>query len=242
MNKEDDYKKDADMLRIERALSELFVPPKGLEERIMGAVSSRAPAWEKKRVSLWRNPWLRYAASAAAAIVVVLGVVMLGTEGATSTNGSVGVVAEQPVQKDLRLDSHVPQQGEIQNEASRHMPLRLAGVNASLVPASSGGRLHVGIAPVLRDGWTVPDLDEAGDFLEKIGQANGKNIVVKEKNDEQVIYSVALSDAEVQSLVNLLHKENWSLVSPGYPQPKEEYNAVFTGKKVDYEIQIVRQQ
>lgn len=240
MNKEDDYKDDADMMRIERALSELFVPPKGLEERIMGAVSSRAPAWEKKRVSLWRNPWLRYAASAAAAIVVVVGLVMLGTDSATSSNGSV--VAEQPAQKDLRLDSRIPQQGETSIEVSRHVPLRLAGVNASLVPASSGGRLHVGIAPVLRHVWTVPDLDEACDLLRKIGQANEKNIVVKEKNDEQVIYSATLSDAEVQSLVNLLHKENWSLVSPGYPQPKEEYNAVFTGKKVDYEIQIVRQQ
>ena len=240
MNKEDDYKEDAEMMRVERALSELFVPPKGLEERIMGAVNSRAPAWEKKRVSLWRNPWLRYTASAAAAIVVVVGLVMLGTENVTPSHDSV--VAEQPVQKDLRLDSRIPQQGEAHVEASRHVPLRLAGVNASLVPASSGGRLHVGIAPVLKHVWTVPDLDEAGDLLMKIGQANEKNIVVKEKNDEQVIYSATLSDAEVQSLVNLLHKENWSLVSPGYPQPKEEYNAVFTGKKVDYEIQIVRQQ
>ncbi|MBQ7177860.1 MAG: hypothetical protein IJS08_10650 [Victivallales bacterium] len=239
MNKEDDYKEDADMMHVERALSELFVPPKGLEERIMGAVNSRAPAWGKKRVSIWRNPWLRYVASAAA-IVVVVGLVMLGTESATSSSGSVA--SARPVQKDLRLDSRIPQQDEAPIEASRYVPLRLAGVNASLVPASGGGRLHVGIAPVLRHVWTVPDLDEAGDLLMKIGQVNEKNIVVKEKNDEQVIYSATLSDVEVQSLVNLLHKENWSLVSPGYPQPKEEYNAVFTGKKVDYEIQIVRQQ
>lgn len=239
MNREEEYNEDADMKRIERALSELFVPPEGLENRIMGAVRRRAPSWERKRVSLWRRPWLRYAA-AAAAIVVVAGLLMLATENTAPTGDNE--VASLEVRKNLHLDGSIPQQGEVQAETGKRMPLRLAGVNSSLVPASSEGRLHVGIASQLRHVWTVPDLGEADNLLRKIGQANEKNIVVKEKNDEQVIYSVALSDAEVQSLVNLLHEENWSLVSPGYPQPKEEYNAVFTGKNVDYEIQIVRQQ
>ena len=95
---------------------------------------------------------------------------------------------------------------------------------------------------MLRHVWIVPDLNKAEDYLNRIAQANKKKLQVVEKNNEQVIYSATLSDTEVQSLVNLLHKENWSLVSPGYPQPMEEYNALFTGKAVDYEMQIVRQQ
>ena len=240
MNKDDIFKEDADLKRIDQALSDIFEPPEGLEQRIMDAVKKRAPAWNAPRVSVWRNPLLRYGA-AAAVFAVVAGALFLGVW-KNSPSGNGGIMAEREKPQDLRLAKEFPQSDTAQKNVSRRMPLRLAGVSSSLVPTSGGERFHVGIPSVLRHVWIVPDLNKAEEYLSRIAQANKKKLQVLEKNPEQVIYSATLSDTEVQSLVNLLHKENWSLVSPGYPQPMEEYNALFTGKAVDYEMQIVRQQ
>lgn len=234
-------REDPDAERIDRALSAIFAPPKGLEMRIMDAVKTKAPGWQvPRRVSLWRNPWMRYA-SVAAAIMVIGCILALAVAKNKAFDDNGQRIAQEEL-RHLRLNKELPRQNEASRDEARRMPLRLAGVSSPMVSSSGEGRLHVGIAPALRHVWTVPDLSKAEKLLAQIAKVNGKKMVLLEKNHEQVIYSSTLSDIELQSLVNLLHKEQWSLVSPGYPQPLEEYNVVFTGKAVDYELQIVRQQ
>ena len=160
-------------------------------------------------------------------------------EGVIKAVENEGVV--KAVEKDYRLDRHLPELAESEKEAGRRMPLRMAGVASNHPQASGNSQFHVGIAPVVQHVWIVSDLEKAEALLKRICDVNGKKATVSMKNSEGVVYSFSLTDVELQNLVNILHDEQWHLVSPDYPQPSEEYNVTFMGKNVDYGIRIVKQ-
>ena len=251
MGKNDFDKEDAEWTQIDQALIDMFVPPKGLEERIRQSVRQKAPAWERKPVAILarRIPWLQYAA-AAIVMIALLSTVILhsisrreSVDALASASGKVSSNegAIKAVEKDYRLDRHLPELAESEKEAGRRMPLRMAGVASNNRQASGNSQFHVGIAPVVQHVWIVSDLEKAEALLRHICDVNGKKAAVSMKNSEGMVYSFSLTDVELQNLVNILHGEQWHLVSPDYPQPSEEYNVDFVGKNVDYGIRIVKQ-
>jgi len=263
MGKNDIDNDDAEWVRIEQALKGVFTPPAGLEGRILQSVRQKAPAWERRpaRVIGRRWNWLRYAA-AAIAVLALLSIVVL-RDSSVKESGEVAAgmrgngaamelaepvaeaavepVAEAVVEKDYRLDRPLPEVSGADNRPGRRMPLKMAAVASNSRQASGTSQFHVGISPVVQHVWIVSDLEKAEALLKHICDVNGKKATASMKNSEGVVYSFSLTDVELQNLVNILHGEQWHLVSPDYPQPSEEYNVAFMGRNVDYGIRIVKQ-
>ncbi len=242
MDKDNSGRNEVDWAAVNDAMADIFKPPKGLAERIKAAVEKEA-AVEKSvpEISVRRPSWytsrLRYAAAAAVVAILAALAVSLGILSRREPPTMVAVKT-YPV-KSYRLDTPLVDGKSEKIDAAGSMPVRYAGVSS--VSGSSVGSTHhrEHIAPAVRHVWIVSDIDAADALLKRIAEENSKNISAAEKKSGKVVYSIGLKDTELQNLVNLLHGEGWSLVTPDYPQPSEEGNALFTGRGVNYEMCLV---
>jgi len=117
-------------------------------------------------------------------------------------------------------------------------PLRLVNLGGGSLPAASVGDAGVSRLPRrIHHVWVVEKPAEAAARLEAVLPAGAR--LERIPGVSRDLFRIRLADREVQTLVDALSRNGFSLVSPGLPQPGEARRLAITGRPVAYDIELV---
>ena len=229
---------------LDRMLKAVLREPEGLSARIRAAVRQE----EKPRATEPRFRAWRWWASAAAVLLIVVGIGIAGVGRKAPAAGQPAIAAgektsnnEVPaVDKNATAEAPAVEKTDSSAEAvsvasSAPQAVRLIGVNAG-GKISSAEKGFYEIAPVVLHRWMVKDIAEARALLEEYAKAHGLRNVSVDK--EAASLGFRLSDKELQKLVDWLHAGKWRLLSTQYPLPERAREVRFTGADVQYVVEL----
>lgn len=220
-----------------------IAPADGLAERVKCACRREREAAERRRhfqLVFWRAAAVAAMVIAAVAIYVT---VVTGPKPAETVTTPALAAAEPPATASEApgaaavAKAPVPDTDEDAPAGTALVPEDLANVGTGSGEFGTAASVH--IAPNrVRHVWVVKDLDYSTKLFCSLipSQAKWKQ---DGSPDECASYQVALSDKELQSLVDNLAAVGFSLVSPSFPQPGEKRKLLASGRTVIYDVDLV---
>ena len=222
-----------EMERLDAMVAEAIQPPAGLPDRILHAVQREKPGALRSRLQLFRR--LTY--TAAAAIIIVLGLSIWTYGTGNEAEGELAATSEQIHYEPLFTGKYArtPLPSAQSPEISK---VKTVG-STSARPFTASQATGVVIPSVVEQVWSIPDVETGVAFLKQVATVNQKQFDLRE-NESYHEFALALKDTEAQELADKLSSYGWSLLSPSLPQPDSTENVMFTENPVIYKLKLVR--
>jgi len=217
-----------------------------LNERIKAACARQVPVRQTPEPLLWyHSPFVRLAAAMAvsASLIVLLGFALGRSGDATQTAGNQELGPDAPGDTpvvatrglgDVLTDPGI--EGDVDALEVRKVTVQDGG-SGDAHSVENRARTLLPLPGKVRHVWAVRDVASSEKYLESILEDTHYTTSFLEPG--RLAFSIDLRDIEVQKLVNDLAEREWSLVSSDRPQPAEDNELRFLGRRVTYNLELV---
>lgn len=203
---------------------------------------------------LWMRA-LRMAATVAVIGTVAGAIYLVTSPGVPGRDNVIAATAgdtaevESPIVAEFRTDPRF--EGHGRNGSPGALPDLAAVGSGDLVAVSAAGGLGdavsrpgrakplVRIADDVRHVWVVNDLQTSQEIFQAV-LPDGVSLAAKTaEGDSKLAFEAAMSDVQLQQVVDALKNRGWALFTKNYPQPGEADRVDLTGRKVNYFVDLV---